>query len=105
MLVTDIFDKGGIIVWILAGYSFIALTILFERMLRFMFMGHHGKNTEQQLLLALKQGQPETIISQMKGPESRLLSQSPRHRRVVPRHIRCRRPGPHLHRYGKGLPR
>ena len=73
MLVTDIFDKGGIIVWILAGYSFIALTILFERMLRFMFMGHHGKNTEQQLLLALKQGQPETIISQMKGPESRLL--------------------------------
>ena len=73
MLVTDIFDKGGIIVWILAGYSFIALTILFERMLRFMFMGHPGKNTEQQLLESLTQGQPETTISQMKGPESRLL--------------------------------
>lgn len=73
MIVTDIFDKGGIIVWILAGYSFIALTILFERMLRFMFMSHHGKKTEEQLLIALKQGQAESVINKMRGPENRLL--------------------------------
>ncbi len=38
MIVSDIFDKGGIIVWILAAYAFIALTIVLERMIRFTFM-------------------------------------------------------------------
>lgn len=73
MIVTDIFDKGGIIVWILAGYSFIALTILFERSIRFMFMGSPGKRTELQLLAALRQCQPDKIIKQMRCPEGRLL--------------------------------
>lgn len=73
MIVTDIFDKGGIIVWILAGYSFIALTILFERALRFMFMGSSGKQTEEQLIEALRQCQPENIVAKMRGPEGRLL--------------------------------
>jgi biopolymer transport protein ExbB len=73
MIVTDIFDKGGIIVWILAAYSFIALTILFERTLRFMFMGRPGRKFEKQLLEALKQCQPEELIKKMRGPEGRLL--------------------------------
>jgi len=73
MIVTDIFDKGGIIVWILAGYSFIALTILFERVIRFTFMGSPGRHAEQNLLDALKQCQPDTIINKMRGPEGRLL--------------------------------
>ncbi len=73
MIVTDIFDKGGIIVWILAGYSFIALTILFERTLHFMFMGKPGRKIERQLLDALKQCQPEAIVNKMRGPEGRLL--------------------------------
>ncbi|MCK5648891.1 MAG: MotA/TolQ/ExbB proton channel family protein [Gammaproteobacteria bacterium] len=73
MIVTDIFDKGGIIVWILAAYSFIALTILFERTLRFMFMGRPGRKTEKKLLEALRQHQPGTIINKMRGPEGRLL--------------------------------
>ncbi len=73
MIVTDIFDKGGIIVWILAGYSFIALTILFERSLRFLLMGRPGNNTEANLLTALRNKQPETIINALSGPEGRLL--------------------------------
>ena len=73
MIVTDIFDKGGIIVWILAAYSFIAVTILFERTIRFMFMGSPGKQLENQLLDSLKQCQPENIINNMRGPEGRLL--------------------------------
>lgn len=73
MIVTDIFDKGGIIVWILAGYSFIALTILFERVIRFTFMGSPGRHTEKNLLEALKQCQPDAIIDKMRGPEGRLL--------------------------------
>ena len=73
MIVTDFFDKGGIIVWVLAGYSFIALTILFERMLRFLLMGRPDRLAESRLLSALKQGQPETSIKTIRGPEGRLL--------------------------------
>jgi len=73
MIVTDFFDKGGIIVWVLAGYSFIALTILFERMLRFLFMGRPDRQAESRLLSALKQGQPEASIRTVRGPEGRLL--------------------------------
>lgn len=73
MIVTDIFDKGGIIVWILAGYSFIALTILFERMLRFLFMGRPNRQAESNLIHSLKDGRPETTIQSISGPEGRLL--------------------------------
>ncbi len=73
MIVADIFDKGGIIVWILAGYSVLALTILIERMLRFMFMGSPARNTEQQLTRALREGQAEAIIQSIRGPEGKLL--------------------------------
>lgn len=73
MFVTELFDKGGIIVWILAAYSFIALTILFERLIRFSFMGSPGRKTEQNLLKALKESQPDTVINTMRGPEGRLL--------------------------------
>lgn len=73
MIVADIFDKGGIIVWILAGYSLLALTILFERTLRFMLMSHPGRKAEQQLQNALKEGHPEAVIQSIRGPEGRLL--------------------------------
>ncbi|MCK5696804.1 MAG: MotA/TolQ/ExbB proton channel family protein [Gammaproteobacteria bacterium] len=73
MFVTELFDKGGIIVWILAGYSFIALTILFERLISFIFMGSPSKQAEAHLLIALKEGQPDSIIDSMRGPEGRLL--------------------------------
>ena len=73
MIVTDIFDKGGIIVWILAAYAFIALTILFERTIRFTFMGKPDKDFEVLLLKSFTQGKPEQIVSSIHGPEARLL--------------------------------
>lgn len=73
MIVTDIFDKGGIIVWILAAYSFIALTIIIERLIRFTFMGSPGRQSEHNLLEALKLCQPDNIINSLRGPEGRLL--------------------------------
>ncbi len=73
MIVADIFDKGGIIVWILAGYSVLALTIFIERTLRFIFIGSPARNTEQQLTRALREGQAEAIIQSIRGPEGRLL--------------------------------
>jgi biopolymer transport protein ExbB len=73
MFINDLFDKGGIIVWILAVYSFIALTILFERIIRFTLMGKPNKNTEKELLYALQQQQSDSLINTIKGPEGRLL--------------------------------
>ena len=73
MIVTDIFDKGGIIVWVLAAYTFIALTILFERLIHFTFIGKPKRSEEKQLLEALRSGQPETVVAEMRGPEGRLL--------------------------------
>ena len=73
MIVTDIFDKGGVIVWILAAYAFIALTILFERMIRFTFMGKPDKQFESALLQSFRHGNPGTIVNTIHGPEARLL--------------------------------
>ena len=39
MIIADIFDKGGMVVWVLAGYSLLALTIVLERFIRFSMMG------------------------------------------------------------------
>ncbi len=73
MIVADIFDKGGIIVWILTGYSLLALTILFERLLRYSLMGRPGRRAEQQLQTALREGKAEAFIQTIRGPEGRLL--------------------------------
>lgn len=73
MIITDIFDKGGPIVWILAGYSFIALTIIFERFSRFLFLRKPRKTTEQFLKTQLNQPQTEQTLAYIPGPEGRLL--------------------------------
>ena len=73
MIVSDIFDKGGIIVWILAAYAFIALTIVFERMIRFTFMDKPKKNFKTLLLNAFRLGKPDKVIASIRGPEARVL--------------------------------
>ncbi|MCW8888187.1 MAG: MotA/TolQ/ExbB proton channel family protein [Gammaproteobacteria bacterium] len=73
MIIADIFDKGGIVVWVLAGYSLIALTILLERMIHFGLMRGHSKKFEQQLVAALQQGTVEQLIEKMRGPEANIL--------------------------------
>jgi biopolymer transport protein ExbB len=73
MSATDIFDKGGIIVWVLAGYSFIALTILFERLIHFTFMGRPPKNLEKKMTEGFKSNTIEPLLNTMRGPEARIL--------------------------------
>ncbi|MCW8826141.1 MAG: MotA/TolQ/ExbB proton channel family protein [Gammaproteobacteria bacterium] len=73
MIIADIFDKGGIVVWVLAGYSLIALTILLERMIHFGLMRGHSQKFEQQLVAALQQGTVEQLIEKMRGPEANIL--------------------------------
>jgi len=73
MSMTDIFDKGGIIVWVLAGYSFIALTILFERLIHFTFMERPKKNLEIKMSEGFKSNAIEPLLNSMRGPEARIL--------------------------------
>ena len=38
MEIAEIFDKGGPIVWVMLGYSFIAVVLVLERILHYVFM-------------------------------------------------------------------
>ena len=73
MNVIDVFDKGGIIVWVLAGYSFIALTLLFERLIHFTFMRRPQKNLEKNMVEGFKSHTIEPLLNSMRGPEARVL--------------------------------
>ncbi len=73
MSVIDIFDKGGVIVWVLAGYSVIALTILFERLIHFTFMRRLPKKLEKKMDEGFKTQTIAALIDSMRGPEARVL--------------------------------
>ena len=73
MIIADIFDKGGLVVWVLAGYSLVALTIVMERFIRFSMMRGHSQDFEHELVAAVHQGTVEPLIEKMRGPESNIL--------------------------------
>jgi len=73
MMITDIFDKGGAVVWVLAGYSMLALTIIIERIIRFAVMKRPITTLEQDLVMAIKKGGAEKVIEKLRGPEAILL--------------------------------
>ena len=74
MIIADIFDKGGVVVWVLAGYSVVALAIILERLIRFSLMRGHSKNFEQALVAAVHDNNVEQLIAGMRGPEANLLN-------------------------------
>lgn len=73
MMLADIFDKGGIVVWILLGYSIMALAIVIERLLQFYFMGRFPQDFERQLPAKLAQGELSSSLEGLKGPEASIL--------------------------------
>ncbi|MCW9012153.1 MAG: MotA/TolQ/ExbB proton channel family protein [Gammaproteobacteria bacterium] len=73
MTVADIFDKGGIIIWLLLIYSFIALAVITERFLHYALMGRPAKNVEDLLLTAFESGQIQQQLDSLAGPESRVM--------------------------------
>ena len=74
MTIIEIFDKGGPVVWILLGYSLLALTIVIERLLRFGMMGRLPQQFEGELLASLRQGKLESFLSGYRGPEAAILN-------------------------------
>lgn len=73
MIIADIFDKGGVVVWVLAGYSIIAMAIVLERFIRFSMIRGHSRNFEQELVVAVYDNSVEQLIATMRGPEANLL--------------------------------
>jgi biopolymer transport protein ExbB len=74
MIIADIFDKGGVVVWVLLGYSLLALSIIIERLIRFSMMGKLPQEFEQNLVTSLKQGKLDEWLSAYRGPEVAVLS-------------------------------
>lgn len=73
MMVEDLFDKGGPIVWILLAYSFIALVLVLERILHYLFMGKLSGDFEALLADSFATGKVETFLEKLKGPDARIL--------------------------------
>ncbi|NIP74222.1 MAG: MotA/TolQ/ExbB proton channel family protein [Gammaproteobacteria bacterium] len=69
----EIFARGGPVVWVLAGYSLLGLTVVVERVIRFMGAGRLPREMEARLA---ERGAPETLrstLSTVRGPEANLL--------------------------------
>ncbi len=73
MMLTDIFDKGGIIVWVLLGYSILALAIVIERLLQFLLMGKLPMNFERQIVGVLPKGELGSLLERLHGPEVTIM--------------------------------
>jgi hypothetical protein len=73
MMVEGLFDKGGSIVWMLLAYSFIALVLLFERGLHYLFMGKLPRDFKVSLAEVFVTGKVETFLEKLKGPDARIL--------------------------------
>ena len=73
MMLTEIFDKGGIIVWVLLGYSIFALAIVIERLLQFLLMGRLPADFERQITAALPAGQLASMLERLHGPEATIM--------------------------------
>jgi len=73
MMLSEIFDKGGVVVWVLLGYSVLALAIIIERLLQFLLMGRMPADFEQQLPSVLGRGELGDWLARLKGPEVTIL--------------------------------
>jgi biopolymer transport protein ExbB len=73
VIASELFDKGGIVVWVLLAYSVFALTIVLERCVRFLMMGRLPQEFEQGLVQAMRQGDTESLLTRYRGPEVAIL--------------------------------
>jgi biopolymer transport protein ExbB len=73
VIASELFDKGGIVVWVLLGYSVLALAIVLERGVRFFMMGRLPQEFEEGLLQAVRQGAVQPLLARHRGPEVAIL--------------------------------
>ena len=73
MIVAEIFEKGGPIVWVLLVYSFIALALVLERVLHYLLMEKLPPNFEQALAVAFSENRVDGYLENLKGPDARVM--------------------------------
>jgi len=60
-------------VWVLLGYSFVALALVIERVLQFMLMKKPPRDFERLLATAFAENRVESFLSGLAGPDARIL--------------------------------
>ena len=73
MIVAEIFEKGGPIVWVLLVYSLIALTLVLELFLHFTLMQRLPHYFEQRLKTAFAENKVGSFLESLKGPDARIM--------------------------------
>jgi len=73
MTIIELFDKGGVIVWILLLYSVVALSIIIERVLHFSLMGKLAKNNDELLDSNFNLDATSQQLESLKGPEANVM--------------------------------
>jgi len=73
MVVADIFEKGGPIVWVLLAYSLIALALVMERALHYMLMKKLPHDYDKGLAMAFSENNVDAYLGSLEGPDARVL--------------------------------
>ena len=73
MNIEELFARGGIVVWILAGYSMVGITIILDRYLLFLRQHNLPKGFSLNLNRLLDQADAESQVQDLKGPEARII--------------------------------
>ncbi len=71
--VEELLAKGGVVVWILAGYSSVAVAVIVERLVSFLSMGRPQRGLEDELRQALENGTAAELLQHGVGPEIAVL--------------------------------
>jgi biopolymer transport protein ExbB len=74
MSIESLFIKGGVVVWILAGYSIVGLAIVLERYLHFWRMGRTPADLPERIQQALHGDLNSESFKADKGPESAVVA-------------------------------
>ncbi len=73
MNIAELFAKGGPVVWILAAYSSIGLAIVLERNILLLRLRQLPRSWLERLDHLLEQPNAPRLVSELKGPEGRLI--------------------------------
>lgn len=73
MTIEEIFSKGGFVVWILLGYSILAVALLVERFFSFLLLGRPPRDFEGRLSQALRRNEAPALLQPLRGPEAAIV--------------------------------
>ena len=73
MNIADLFDKGGLVIWILAAYSSVGLAIVLERYFLFLRLRRLPRATFERLDQMLDQADANQEATHLKGPEAQVV--------------------------------